>query len=392
MVDDEISEIKHGTGEYILNYEDFSITPDPVYEGIYHVTSFIKAIDLCIGNQTRKQNIPIHENVDIKNINPLVVKNIKKELYQEYGQSTFFHLKTQGIKILIRDCEILEQDKVIKFIVRDAKREGIIDGGNLYNIIKNANQDKLNKETYVKISFIIGDFDNDEEFVESLSNKMQTNTYGEIKEDELLWIKEVVDETSYKDRIDELTILSYINIFRNNVYDADVESQPVISYSNKMAVLEMFRENPELFKRYKNILKDILYLYDYVQYKASTLWNSKQGSFGSLGLTAPYKQKGYEYPMLNKDDDYKLHESVVCLLLNGLRYFIIYDSKLNAIWSKDFEDIKVIYDNLSSELIKIIRDYNIQLGGNPHKLGQSNMLYSTIYKEVLMNQILNNNL
>tara|TARA_B100001939_G_scaffold267088_1_gene234503 strand:- start:304 stop:522 length:219 start_codon:yes stop_codon:yes gene_type:complete len=60
-----------------------------------------------------------------------------------------------------------------------------------------------------------------------------------------------------------------------------------------------------------------------------------------------------------------------------------------AQWSKDFEKILNIYKILLPELIKITRDHNKQIGYNVHLLGKSKLLYSIIYKELLMGDMLN---
>ena len=88
------------------------------------------------------------------------------------------------------------------------------------------------------------------------------------------------------------------------------------------------------------------------------------------------------------DLDYKFHDGVAYSILNGLRMYIIYlDNK--ATWSKDVEVIKKIFLTILPELIKIVRNHNKQIGYNTHLLGKSKLLYSIMYKELLMGDMLN---
>ena len=68
-------------------------------------------------------------------------------------------------------------------------------------------------------------------------------------------------------------------------------------------------------------------------------------------------------------------------------YIIYLDNK--ATWSKDIEVIKKIFLRILPELIKIVRNHNKQIGYNTHLLGKSKLLYSIMYKELLMGDMLN---
>ena len=129
-------------------------------------------------------------------------------------------------------------------------------------------------------------------------------------------------------------------------------------------------------------------MYDYVNWKTQELWPTKKGSLTSLGLTTQYNQKAYEFNILDKKLDYKLHDAVIYILLNGFRPFVIFNSDTSARWSKDFSKLLELYDNIVLEIISIIKDYSSQMGHNPHLLGKNKMLYSIIYKEFMMGDLL----
>ena len=87
--------------------------------------------------------------------------------------------------------------------------------------------------------------------------------------------------------------------------------------------------------------------------------------------------------------DYKLHDAVSFIIMNGFRSFVIFNPDGTARWSKDFKKVLSLYEIIGAEIINIIRDYSAQMGHNPHLLGKNKMLYSIVYKEFMMGDMLN---
>jgi len=385
VVDNGMEEVQSGKGRYFLFFDSYSINRDPVNHKSQIVYLIVPIKELIFDKPGMKQDIPIHPECKIIDLDDLAKKELQDAIKEQRGEEGTLHLKTQGITIFTENAQIDENKITLMF--KDTTTEGIVDGANLYNVIKNLRIEDIPKKSYVRIVvYINSNKELSDEIVNGLSKTLHKQS-NDIDISEIEWINDVLKDTEYKD-MDMLTVLSYINLFRNN-YDADVHNQPTISYSNKERVFELYRDNPESFIKYKNIVKDILYLHDYIQYKSQEVWPSKQGSIGSLGITYIYKQKGYEFPMISKKADYKLHESVICILLAALRNFVIFNSDAKAIWSKDFSKILNLYELILPDLITIIKDFNAQIGNNPHLLGKNNLLYSNIYKEVLMGDMLN---
>ena len=250
--------------------------------------------------------------------------------------------------------------------------------------------EEISKHSYVKVEFyVMKDTSVSDDIVSTLDSKLSVDKQINLTKKELHWLQEIIDETDYKDKIDVIDVLCLINLFRNNYYDAEVNNQPIESYWNKQRVKEMYKENPNTFIQFKTIVKDILFLYDYVNWKTQELWPNKKGSLSSLGLTTKYNQKAYEFHVLDKKLDYKLHDAVICILLNGFRPFVIFNPDTTARWSKDFDKMLELFDAILMSLIVIIKDYSSQMGHNPHLLGKNKMLYSIVYKEFMMGDMLN---
>jgi len=391
MVKDEgTEEVVSGEGRYFFHYETYSIVPDPVQPKNFLLIMYVPIRDLTFDRPAQKQLVPIHPNCDTINYDTKVADDIIRSVKEEYGEKGTFHLKSQGIKIYCTDVEVNEGAKRVSLNITDKDVQGIVDGANLYNILKDLRTEDIAKKSYIKIELLIGqDLTISDEIAKTLNKRVTIEQDLDVSAKELAWLDEIIDETDYKNKLDALYVLALIDLFRSNQYDSEVENQPINSYWDKQIIIEMYRENPKAYQQFKTIVKDILYLYDYINYKTQEIWPSKNGSIGSLGISTTYKQKGYDFPLIGKKLDYKLHDAVSFIILNGFRSFVIFNSDGTARWSKDFQKILSLYEIISVEIINIIRDYSKQLGHNPHLLGKNKMLYSMVYKEFMMGDMLN---
>lgn len=383
---DEVS----GANRYHLRYSRYSIIEDPINKDNFLITCYVPVRDFLYERPGLKQVIPIHPNCNVLDVNEETKKEILSNIKQEFGEKGTFHLKSHGIKILCRDVEISDGMERVSFNIIDLTHEGIIDGANLYLTINNLKSEQISKHSYVKVEFyVVGDVSLSDDIVTSLDAKLTKDSKVSLTKKELFWLQEIIDDTDYKNNIDAIDVLCYINLLRNNYYDAEVHNQPIDSYWNKQKIKEMYKENPKSFMQYATLVKDILYLYDYINVKTQDMWPNKRGSLNSLGLTTKYNQKAYEFHILDKKLDYKLHDAVIAILLNGFRPFVIFNADTSARWSKDFDKILSLYDALVLDIISIIKDYSAQLGHNPHLLGKNSMVYSIVYKEFMMGDLLN---
>ena len=253
-------------------------------------------------------------------MNQDVVKDIQNSIKEYTGEAGMLHIKSKGITINAESAKVNDKDNTVEIVIEDFYNEGIIDGSALYNIIKDIPTADIPKNSFIKVSIVVGlNHRHSNEVIDGLNKKIRKVKEVKLTKSDYEWIDEVLNNTDYKDKIDYVTILSLINLFRNNAYDSDVDNQPTNSYSDKSIVIEDYKKNKEEFKRYVDILPDILYLYDYLNVIGQEIWSSKNGSLASSGLSLPYKQKFYEFPMMNKKLDYKFHDAVTYSILNGLR-------------------------------------------------------------------------
>ena len=389
MVKEELEDIQNGNGRYYLKFASYAVNSDPINDNVNHVTCIVPTKEFAVDRPGQKQIFPIHQDVIQTEVLPDAQKEVLASIKEHSGESGVLHLKSQGITIYAEYVKINESDKTIRISIEDFYNEGIVDGSAFYNIIKDIPSDDLPKKSYVVVNISVGlNHRHTSDIIKAKNKKLRKSKEVKLTRNDFQWIQDIVDNTNYKDKIDVVTVLSLINLFRGNTYDADVDSQPINSYSDPELVIQDYKKNKDEFKKYADILPDILYFYDYLNVMGQEIWTSKNGSLASSGLSLPYKQKFYEFPMLNKKLDYKFHDGVAYSILNGLRMYIIYlDNK--ATWSKDVEVIKKIFLTILPELIKIVRNHNKQIGYNTHLLGKSKLLYSIMYKELLMGDMLN---
>jgi len=388
--DNGTEEIISGNNRYFIHYKNYGILDDPIQKNNFVVTFNIPIKELIYEKPGVKQVLPIHPNCNVVDIDEKVHKNVAKAIKEEFGEVGTFHLKTQSIKIVCKDLEIADTTQRVSFTIDDIEQQGVVDGANLYLAINSLKLEEISKNSFIKVDFyVMQDTTISDDMVRTLDAKITIDKETNISKKELYWLDRIINETDYAGKIDTIDVLCLINLFRNNYYDSEVNNQPIESYWDKQKIKELYKENPDSFMQYRTIVKDILYLYDYVNWKTQEIWPSKKGSLSSLGLTTKYKQKAHEFYIIDKKLDYKLHDAVIYILLNGFRPFVIFNSDTTARWSKDFDKILELYDNILIEIILIIKDYSAQMGHNPHLLGKNKMLYSIIYKEFMMGDLLN---
>lgn len=389
MVREELEQIQNGNGRYFFNFYSYNITKDPVNTNVFTINALVPVKQFAIDRPNLKQLLPTHPDVKDRPIYQSEKQNFLRALKDNEGEINIFHHRSQGITLFCEEVKIEEDRKLLEVNIKDYYKEGIIDGSYIYECLKDIPTEDLPKKCYIKLEILVGlHHRHAEDIIKSRNIKIRKDKKTHLTKSEVEWINDCIDDTPYKDKIDHATVLSLINLFRNNKYDSQIDDQPIKSYSDKNMIVEDYQKNKDDYKAFADILKDILYLYDYTNVTGQELWSEKKGTLGSSGISLPYKQKNYEFPMMKKKLDYKFHDAVVYPLLNGLRMYVIFlDGK--AKWSKDFDKILNIYKILLPELIKITRDHNKQIGYNVHLLGKSKLLYSIIYKELLMGDMLN---
>ena len=78
--------------------------------------------------------------------------------------------------------------------------------------------------------------------------------------------------------IDAREVVAIINMFNIEKYDA--QTHPMQAYSSKAKMLELYLQDPEFYRKFVNVMPDILDLYDQIEMEFADAYNSAGGRYG----------------------------------------------------------------------------------------------------------------
>lgn len=304
-----------------------NIQEDDLYNIEHHIL-LCKAIDVPSGI-SKKPN-PREQRIDWG-----IYKDVQKSLEDTSDWS--FHLKNKGITLLAHRVDYSQDKKVATLYLGD--NDGIADGAHTYEIILDS-QSKGNcpEGQYVKFEIITG-----------IPSTMMVditgglNTAVQVQEASLAnlegkfdWIKETIKGMLYSDKIafkqnekkdfDIRDIIAFLTLF-NVEHEALKDRHPKEAYYSKGACLKLYVDDIEHTKSYemlKPILKDILYLHDYIQIKAKDIYNEeKGGKAGRMkGLFEHRKRGKFRFIFMGEEAEYKLYDGALYPIYGAMRFLI----------------------------------------------------------------------
>jgi hypothetical protein len=353
-------------------------------------------------------------NVRDAKLNSGVARKISETLHDD-PDSFFF--KNRGMTIIVDKATYDNKKNVVEIEVSDKKRNGLLDGGHTFKVIReyleNITEDELVEiKAFVKIEILEGvkDYESVVGIVEA------RNTSTQVKEQsiqELLQkyelVKDVLKNESYANRIAykefELTeeadgekkakdidireILSYLMCFDVESYDNN--AHPIKAYSTRSSVLDYFRsnENEKRIKKYIPLLPQVLELRDVIYLELPEAYNKIGGKFGALtGVSELSNKKKNKtlLPFTEKESSYIIPSGFIYPILASFRNLINCDEK-KCTWKAD--------------PIKFFREYKEQLAErvgeqakefrNPNKLGKDKATWGRCY-DLIQLEVLKRNL
>ncbi|MDD5071860.1 MAG: AIPR family protein [Patescibacteria group bacterium] len=343
------------------------------------------------------------------NLNSGVSRKIAQTL--ENSPDTFF-FRNRGLTVLADRVCFDNQGNVVEIEFTDRAKNGLLDGGHSYVVIKNflegLSEEELDDfEAYIKIEVIEGI--NDPEAVVSVVESR--NTSIQVKEQsiqELLKLYELIKKTlkgreyegriSYKEHeltedgtskdIDIKEILSYMICF--DVEEFDDRVHPIKTYTTKNALLEHYRKHYRRMQKYISLLPAILELHDYIYLRLPGAYNSTGGKFGSLTgvieVTNKKRMKKITLPFTSRESSYRIPSGFIYPVLAAFRNLVKNDNN-RCSWVTDpfklFDDLKVDLAQRVGEQAKELR--------NPNKLGKDNATWRGCY-DVVQLEILKKNI
>lgn len=316
--------------------------------------------------------------------------------------SSFF-FRNRGMTLIVNKAEFDNQKNVLELEMNDLNRNGLLDGGHTYSVIREyleglPEEELTDFNALVKIEIIEGLTD-----PEIITNVVEArNTSTQVKEQSLeehrksyeaihailnaqpygknIAYKEYeLDEEGKPKDIDVKEILSYLICF--DIESFDNNKHPIKSYSTKASVIQHFKNNPERMEKYIPLLPRILELRDHIYFELPKAYNEVGGRFGALtGVIWTGNKTRMEKEHLyytNKDSEYRIPSGFIYPILAAFRNLVrIKDGKCE--WKDD--PIK-LFDSLKEELANTVVKQAIGFS-NPNKLGKDEATWKLCYGSV----------
>lgn len=322
-----------------------------------------------------------------------------------------FLFKNRGITLMVEKVDFDNQSNEVRIEMVDEHRNGLLDGGHTFKIIKNY-LEGLSKEeiseinAFVRIEILEGIKDIEEAvgIVESRNTSTQVKeqsieelkkNYEEIKR--VLGDQPYAESIAYKEfellddgsrkNIDIKDILSYLICF--DVESFTGEKHPIKAYSTKASVVQHFRDNQERMLKYIPLLPIILELRDFIYLELPEAYNHTGGNFGALTgvlkLTGNPRLHKEKLPFTEKESNYRIPSSFIYPVLASFRNLVKIDGD-KCIWKTN--PIK-FFRELKEDLAVRLGDQAKELR-NPNKLGKDTATWGRCYDLVAIEALRRN--
>ena len=300
------------------------------------ITKYVLNVDVCCV----PKNIPMDCNPRLQNMNSAVVKGIKESLLEEDG---LFFIFNRGITLTAESVCIDNDEVTIEF--NDTETQGCIDGGHTYRSILDCQELLRPGQQQVTIEVLTGD----QVMANFVKLAMARNRSQQVKDeslaelnDEFAWIKEIVKDEPFtviyrendygtiniKHIIWIMTILN-VRLFPNKSIGSGVRPNDALTnYRDAINKFGVTKENP--FCAVKNILIDMLKLYDYLETNFAKNYTRK------LKMLIITKHGNYKTRIYRKPIQYATINQFLFPILSSFRAIIGMDEEtLDLYWKTD---------------------------------------------------------
>lgn len=329
-----------------------------------------------------------------------IYKLVKESLEQKDNPS--FHLKNKGITILANKVVVESDKKTIHVYL--GEYGGIADGGHTYKIILKSQSEGLCPDNqYVKIEIITGiSKELGVEVTGGLNTAVQVQEASLLNlEDKFQWVKDLIKDKPYKDDIafkqnqnrahDIRDILGLLTVF--NIKHFDSKNHPKVAYVSKNACIQLYKKDQESYEMLTPIFKDILELYDFVNYRSCELYNQKKRSEGSKGMAKAMKgvfetrQRGvYRFVFAGKDSQARMYTGTLFPILGAMRFLVKSNPTKNEYcWRfNSFDKVKKFYEDIAGDLIETTYRTSLIYGRKPDPIAKDQNHWENLYNKVAL--------
>jgi hypothetical protein len=372
--------------------------PDPIFRDAQRHIVMMRAADL-------PQGLPKFPNPRAQNIDRGIYKDVKRSLLNEEGTPNTFHLKNKGITLLADRVREIDKET---YEVAFGPKQGIVDGAHTFDVVISGQEamtssdetDAVVIDQFVKLEILTGvPTDLWPEIAGGLNTAVAVqrmslaNLQGKFD-----WIRDLLADESYAKRIafreneadamyDVRDIIVFMEMFNVLEFGNDSEEHPTRTYNNKAEVLESYLANTDKYKQLAPILKDILYLHDWVSYTARDLHNKRGGRAGGLVFVDQRKRGTFEFPFIDKRGEYRLNRAALFPILGAFRWMV--QKNGNSVrWRGGFERVLEVWDRSGSELMRATQSTSEEYGRKLTALGKSRNHWSTLHSTVAKHELM----
>ena len=361
--------------------------PDPIHPNIVRHILFVPVTEM-------PQGIPLKPNARAPKINRQVYREVERSLLNEEGTESTFHLKHKGITLIADSVQPVGDSKDRYVIAIDEDKDhGILDGGHSYKIITKPREVEL-PENWVKVEVLT---EIPHEWIAEISGGLNTSVQVQAMSLDNLaghfdWIKDTLKSAAYFSKIawrendngefDARDLISLMTMFLIDEYPNDSDKYPITAYERKMTALKLFEEKPELYKRVKPILKDILVLHDTILCSSQKHWNEKGGKFGSLHFVEQRKQGEFEATFTGCTTPARLMNGALYPILGAFRAKVIRNESGTYAWDGGFKSVLALWNDTASELLRATYLEGQTVGLKADAIGKSRSHWPNVHRIV----------
>ena len=325
-------------------------------------------------------------------------KDVQASLINKDCTPGTFHLKNQGITIIARAVNKIEDDE---FEIEFGEGHGVVDGSHTYRLIIEAQQNpniQLPAEQYVKVEILTKVPD---DWIAEITGALNTPIVGQKDsladlQDAFAWIKKTLKGEPYYRYISwsesqrgiygVQDILSILTCFNTSSYTNAGSAHPIVAYENRSVVLSSFEEDYKTnrgrsYKKLRPILKDILTLHDTIQLEFPK-YLERAGEGDSVLIEQAIK-KPHKFPFLQTRSTERLANGALLPVLAAFRWMVEDDpSSGYSRWKGGFESVLERWRDAGERLVTQTIEKGREVDNNPDAIGRSPAHWGALHKEV----------
>lgn len=343
-----------------------------------------------------------------QNLNTNVAREIKKSI--DEGKPNF-HEINRGIVMSVKSFTFDNQTGEVTVTLEDRSIHGNIDGGHTLRIIceKKAAGD-LHFEQYVFFEFFTGvNSPVDLAEARNLSVQVDQRSIEELNKSFECYKRALVSEPFFnriafkqnehngeKNVIDIKEVIAITNMFNQSIYPINGETQPIQSYTGKVASLNRFlnlgdKKRDQIITNMTPIIPDIFKLWEIIETEFADKGN---------GAGRTYRRKKYakydkedtvvSYSMFgNKPLNYYLPKGLTYPLVGAFRALVKVDESTQQYsWKVSPFDV---WNEMGGKLINTIMTSSEDLSDSPDAVGKSPNTWNLLFKDLLIYAMMHEN-